>query len=178
MLTASADDESARGTLERVLVNNLDKEDTFREVYLTRYGGLDPKPYLEDYRALVQLVVPKLIARIARDCGYRVLEHFVAKYDRPQHKMICHSLEFEFLGRRKAAKKYEPYFKEIPLDEVSEELPSQVQKQAIDAYVDFIPTLVQRNPEYVEVLLRDTTGLEAKLAEEAELLIGWWKSEK
>jgi len=175
LLTASVDNNTARDTLERILVNNLDNEDKFRETYLSRYDVPSPEPFLGDYRALVQLVVPKIIARMARDCGYRVLERFAAKYDRPHHRMICHSFEFEFLGRRKAAKQYEPYFKDIPLDEVSDELPSRVQIGAIREYADFIPTLVERDPERIEETLGNSTGLEAELAETAESLIGWEK---
>jgi len=178
LLTASADDRSAHDTLQRVLMNNLNSEDKFKETYQSRYGVLDPEPYLEDYRSLVQLVVPKVIARMARDCGYRVLEHFAAKYDRQHHEMFCHSFEFEFLGRKKAAKKYEPYFDEIQLDEVSQQLPSQLHIQAINAYADFISTLVQRDPKRIEGILDSDTELTAELTDEASLLIGWWKYEE
>lgn len=178
LLTASADEESPRHTLERVLANNLDNEDGFRETYLRQYGALDPKPFLKDYRALVQLVVPKIIGRMARDCGYRMLEHFAARYDRPEHKMFCHSFEFEFLGRTKAAKKYEPFFQEVSVGRVGEEPSSRVQIKAIQAYAGFIPFLLQRNPKDVKAILRSDADLEADLTEESESLIGWWGCEK
>jgi hypothetical protein len=173
LLTASADDESARDRLEHVLADNLAREPRFRDAYVEVHGNLATDPYLADFRLLNQLVIPKVIARMARDCGYGVMERFVAKYDRPSHEMLSHSFELEFLGRRKAEKKYEPYFKEVPVDELSQQLPSQTQIRAVEAYVDFLPTLPRREPTDVQVILRDSPGLEADLTQEAESLVGW-----
>lgn len=175
-LTASADDELARDKLEEFLVNNLNDEDKFKNVYLERFNVLNPNPFREDYRALLQLVGPKLIALMARSFGYKVFQHFVAKYDRPTHRMICHSFEFEFLGRKKFEKKYEPYFKERQLNGISEELPSLILRKAMDAYTSFIPILLQHEPKDVKVILQSRPALKASLTEEAKSLIGWWKS--
>jgi hypothetical protein len=177
LLTASADDRKARNTFEGVLADNLDNEDAFREAYLSRYGTLDPEPYQQDYRALTQVIIPKIIARMAMDCGYRITEHFVAKYDRKHHKMMCHSFEFEFLSRRKAQNRYEPYFKEVIRDEVDENLPSKVRIRAVNAYTEFIPTLVQRDPPDIKAILDGSPNLESELQEESVSLIGWWALE-
>ena len=176
LLTASADDELARDKLEEFLVNNLNEEDEFKNVYLERFNVLNPEPFMEDYRALVQVVLPKLIALLARDFGYKVFQHFIAKYDRLTHKMICHSLEFEFLGRIKAEKKYEPYIKKSELNGVSEILPSLVLRKALDTYTSFIPTLLQNEPKYVNAILENNPNLNADLTEEAKTLVGWWES--
>jgi len=176
LLTASADDVLARNKFEQFLINNLNNEEKFKEEYFNRFNVLSPEPFKEDYRALVQVVLPKLIALLARDFGYKISQHFIAKYDRPTHKMICHSLEFEFLGRIKTEKKYEPYIKKSELNGVSEILPSLILRKAVDAYTSFIPTLLQHEPKDVKVTLQSRPVLKASLTEEAKSLIGWWKS--
>jgi len=143
LLLTTLPDEAARGMLEGVLLHNLDKEDKFKEAYLERYGSLSVDPCMEDYTAFTQLVLPKIIARIARDLGYVSREHFAARYSRQAeggivYNLICHSLEFEPLGIRKATKKYEPHFREIPQDEVSDELSIRVRIQAERAYENFL----------------------------------------
>jgi len=173
LLTTSTDDESARQILEEVLLDNFD-EDPFKEVYLSRYGRLDLTPFRNDYRAFVRLVLPKLIGWMARDCGYRVVEHFVAKYDRPTHKLICHSFELEPLGRRESAKKYEPRFNFW--DELIEQLSNRARRRADAAYEEFLPTLLQHDPYDVPGILAAAPYLKAKLRRQAESLVRWWES--
>jgi hypothetical protein len=177
LLTTSTDDESARPILEGVLLRNFD-EDRFKEACLSRYGTLDLSPFQEDYRTFVRLVLPKAIGRMARDRGYRIVEHFVAKYNRPTHNLICHSFELEPIGGRDPTKKYEPRFKEIVWDELTEELSNRARRQATNAYEDFLPTLLQRDPRDVADVLRADPDLEAELRGEAESLIGWWESDE
>jgi hypothetical protein len=175
LLTTSTDDQSARRYLEDILVQNLD-EDNFREAYLDRYQTLDVSHLQQDYRTFVSVVLPKAIGKMARDRGYKILEHFVAKYDRGQHHMLCHSFELEPLGGRDPAKKYEPRFKNIVwdrLDELSEELSNRARSLASSAYGDFIPTLVQRELLDIPRILHADPGLEAEMRREAESLIGW-----
>jgi len=179
LLLTTLPDEVVRGMLEGVLLNNLDQEERFKEAYLKRYGSLSMDPCTEDYIALTQLVLPKIIARIARDLGYVSREHFAARYFRQEeggtiYNLICHSFEFEPLGR-KAVNKYEPRFKEIPQDEVSDELSTRVRIQAEEMYEDFLPTLIQRDPQDVRATLREDADLEAELTKEAESLIQWWE---
>lgn len=178
LLTASANDQGARSILEEVIAGNLTQEERFREAFARRYAAASVE-VVEDFRSLVQIAVPKMIARRAKRYGYQTLEHFAAKYDRQNSHMFCHSFEFDFLGRRKREKKYEPYFDRVPLlDEASEEPSAQVQKKALDAYIDFVSNLPGRQPEDIESTLRDDPGLEAELAGEAESLIRWWEQDQ
>jgi len=172
LLTNSTDDEPARTYLEGVLLQNFN-EDDFTEAYLERYKTLDLIPFRNNYRAFVSLVLPKAIAKMARDRGYRITEHFVAKYDRESHHLLCHSFELEPLGGRDPAKKYEPRFKSIVWDELNEELSSHIQKLAINAYAEFIPTLVPRDPLDVLEIFNTKPSLKAEMTKEAESLIGW-----
>lgn len=175
LLTTSTDDRSAHTYLEEALSSNF-CEDDFRDVYLSRYGTLDSSPFQDDYRAFVGLVLPKAIGKMAKSRGYRIVEHFAAKYDsvRGGHHMICHSFELEPLRAREAAKKYETQFKNAMWDELNTELSVRVENIANDAYVDFIPGLVQRDLLDIPDILRSEPELEAGLEAEAESLIEWW----
>jgi hypothetical protein len=178
LLTTSTDDISARKYLEDTLLQNF-HEDNFQRTYLDRYGALDFSPFQEDYRALVSLVLPKAIGKMARARGYRVIERFAAKYNSVGgHHMLCHSFELEPLGAIKPAKKYETCFKNIFWDELNEELSNRVLRQATDAYEDFLPTLIRRDPQDIANILRAAPDLEAELRREAESLIRWWESDK
>ena len=175
LLTTSTDDQSARRLLENVLYRNFD-EDKFKEAYVRRHGVLDSSPFQQNYRAFVRLVLPKVIGRMARDRGYRIVEHFVAKYNRPSHRLICHSFELDPLGVKDPAKKYGSRFKKFKWDELNEELANRSRNQASNAYEDFLPTLVQCDPQDVEDILRIDPDLKAELRNESESLIGWWRS--
>lgn len=178
LLTTSTDDKTARKYLENVLVQDCD-EDDFREAYLNRYEVLDLTPFQEDYRTFVGIVLPKVIGKMARDRGYRVVEHFAAKYrSRGGHRMICHSFELAPLGVRNPDNKYKPRFKKIrwdKLDELDEELSNRARKLAAIAYEEFIPTLLQRDLMDVSEILQADPGLAAEMIEQAESLIGWEK---
>lgn len=172
LLTTSTNDRSAQQYLVDVLTQNFDEE-TFREPYLGRFGVVDMTPFQRDYRAFVRLVLPKLMGWMARDGGYRIVERFVGRYDRNGHRLICLSLEFEALGRRKAAKKYEPRFKFS--NGLTEQLSSRVRGEAIVAYDEFLPNVVEHDPVDIPQVLAANTQLEADLRQEAESLIGWWE---
>lgn len=184
LLITTKPDVAALQRLKIVLEDNLENEKKFREAYLRRYGTLDFGPCLEDYTSFTQLVLPKVIARIGRQFGYKPYEHFVARYSRPdeieekeeKYEIICHSFEFEPLGRREAAKKYQPRFKRVPQDEVADELSVRIRSHAGRAYENFIPTLVQRDPQDVPSILRADPGLETELRSEAESLFRLWGS--
>lgn len=174
-LTTSTDDPTARTYLEDVLIPNL-AEGPFRELYIRRYGTIDLSPFQHDYRAFVRLVLPKAIGRMARDRGYRIIEHFVAQYDRPGHKLLSYSFELEPLGRRQLAKKYGPRFKSREeWDELTEEPSPRALTQATKAYQDFLPTIVERDPVDVQGVLTADPPLEMRLGAEAVSLMGWWE---
>jgi len=172
LLTTSTDDKPARKYLEDVLLQNFN-EDDFKEAYLERYNALDLSPFRKDYRAFVSFVLPKAIGKMARDRGYKITEHFVAKYDRKGNHMLCHSFELEPLGGREPKKQHEPRFKKIEWDELTEELSSRARSLANSAYAEFISTLVRRDPLDVTDILNTNPGLKAAMVEEAESLVGW-----
>jgi len=176
LLTTSTEDRSAKIYLEEALSNNF-CEDGFRDAYLNQYGTLDSSPFQNNYRTFLGLVLPKAIGRMAKSRGYRIVEHFAAKYDsvRSGFHMLCHSFELEPLGQREPVKKYETRFRNTTWDELNTELSVRVENLANDAYVDFIPTLVQRDLLDIENILRSEPELEAELEAEAESLIGWWE---
>ena len=183
LLITTKPDRAAIQRLKGVLEDNLQNEEKFREAYFRRYGTFDVDPCLEDYTAFTQLILPKVIARIGRQFGYETHELFAAQYSRPdendeQYEIICHSLEFEPLGRRKSAKKYQPRFKKIPQDEVADELSTQIRVRAEKAYENFLPMLVQRDPKDIRSILHADPDLETELRDKAELLIGWEKLDK
>lgn len=176
LLTCSTDDPSARIYLEDCLSKNLN-EASFREAYLERYQVLDTSPFNDDYRAFVGLVLPKAIGRMARERGYRIAERFAAKYDSKGHHILCHSFELEPLGRKEPSEKYETCFEKVKWDELNEELLDSVRELANKAYVEFIPTLAQRDLLDVQEILRADSDLAAEMRKQAESLIGWEKQE-
>jgi hypothetical protein len=92
LLTCATTDRSATKYLRQRLDSNF-QDDRFRESYIDRYGVRDPSPFENDYRAFVGLVLPKVIGMYARDRGYKVTEHFAAKYDRQHSQILSQSFE-------------------------------------------------------------------------------------
>lgn len=172
LLTCSTDESSAHTYLEECLLGNFN-EDDFRKAYLERYGELDSNPFQNDYRTFVGLVLPKAIGRMARKRGYKTVERFAAKYNRKGHHILCHSFELEHLGRRKPEKKYEACFENVEWDELNEELSGSTRDLANRAYLEFIPTLVQRDLLDVEDILRSNPDLGIRMKQEAKSYIGW-----
>jgi hypothetical protein len=177
LLTTSTDDEPARKYLEDVLLQNFN-EDNFKEAYLERYQALDLNPFQNDYRTFVSLVLPKAIGKMARDRGYKITEHFVAKYDRTKHAkptshMLCHSFELEPLGGREPKKQHEPRFRRVVWDELTEELSMRARDLANSAYAEFICTLLRRDPVDVVDILNTNPRLKTDMAKEAKSLVGW-----
>ncbi len=175
LLTCSTDDLSAHTYLEECLLGNFN-EDDFRKAYLERYGRLDSNPFQNDYRTFVGLVLPKAIGRMARKRGYKIAEHFAAEYDRRSHHILCHGFELEPLGRKKPEKKYEAHFENVEWDELNEELTGSTRDLANKAYLEFIPTLVQRDLLDVQNILRSNPDLEIRMKQEAKSYVGWEKS--
>lgn len=172
LLTTSTEAVSGRRYLKEVVLSNLD-EGPFREKYQQKYGTLDLDPFDDDYRGLVRVALPKAIARVARDYGFGLVEHFVGTYERPAHRLISHSFELQQLSRRKAAKQYEPLIDQPPWDELTERLSRAGRRKADAAYDDFLPSVLERDPEDIPTILAEETELEADLCCESESLVGW-----
>jgi hypothetical protein len=87
--------------------------------------------------------------------------------------MLCHSFELEPLGRRESSKKYEPRFADIAEEELTKALSKRGPQLATSAYEEFLPKLVQRDLQDISETLRVDPGLEARMKQEADSLIGW-----
>jgi hypothetical protein len=180
LLLTTRPDNGARNRLLTILRQNLQHEEQFKTAYVGRYTRPDPQLCLNDYTAFTQIIFPKALARWARNRGYKTYERFAAKYRRSnQFDMICHSLEFEPLGIRIAAKRYTPRFQttsQTSIDEMlNEELSSAVRTAANNAYAEFISTLPGRAATNIVQALASDRALERELGDESESLIGWWQ---
>lgn len=184
LLTAIAD-PSARRWLIKVLRNNLRNQDKLMATYRKRYGDADPGTCITDDVAFTQLVVPKLIGRLARDSGCMCYEHFVGWYERRKtnteeteetYSLICHSFEIEPLGHREPAKNYEPRISDTNWDILREELSARIQTAAADAYEDFTSSLIEHEPINIVKELSADLLLQQNLKKEAEDLTNWWET--
>src|SRR6185503_1314149 len=94
------------------------------------------------------------------------------------YDMICHSFEFEQLGRNKNALKYSPRFAEAPPRELEEVLHNHLSVRtltsAATAYGEFIRQLPTRIPIDVVQTLAQNARLEQRLSQEAKSLQQWW----
>lgn len=167
--------KKAKAVMRRSLQDNINGEEEFRCKYAEHYGSLDLAPCLKRFTAFSQLVIPKIIAHIgAFQNHYRVIEHFAAKYDRPDttaqsYDMICHIFELEPIGRqdKNKFKSQSPY----ELDHIS----TRTVEQAMNEYRTFISGLVQRPVIDVDQHLADHPGLAEELEAEAKGLANWWE---
>jgi hypothetical protein len=92
--------------------------------------------------------------------------------------MICHSFEFEPLGRHEAHKKYEPRRSRIQRNAIDDvvwgELSPALQIESINSYIDFIEGLPERPSISVDQIINDDNDLREMLIEEANGLRNWW----
>jgi hypothetical protein len=184
LLLTTKPDESAQQKLLQIISENLDNEQLFRDAYEAKYGNDNPVECLRDYTTFTQIVFPKVIARMARHYGYRTQERFAGRYERKNndgeisYDMVCHSLEFEPLGRTKKALKYSPIFREAVRNEDDElfrnHLSSRTLASAFESYGEFIEQLPTRDPINVIEVLRLNAALEQTLSHEARSLQQWW----
>lgn len=182
LLLTTRPDVTAMDRLITILQGNF-TEGPFREAYHMRYDDMKPEElYERSHIVFNQLVIPKVVARLGREFGYKTYEHFVANYFRGEHdyRMICHSFEFEPIGRRNPTNKYRPRFKHITEDNIdhilNDELSNTVRSSALSAYTDFTVSVVKRDPVDVSAILKDDPELYAELEAEAESLIQWWEN--
>jgi hypothetical protein len=165
--------------------NNIRRESKFRTAYVERFGSDEVNPSLSDVTAFSQMVIPKMVARMSSKYGYRTREYFAARYTRPKddrpnetYEMVCHSFEFEPLGRQNPALKYEPDVKAVPASDIAEifeiDLSTQVENQARLAYRNFIVSLPNREARNVTNLLGADRAMTERLDKEAKSLEGWW----
>ena len=176
---------STRRLLEIIEVNLLNEEG-FRNAYTEKYGSAEVRACLQDATAFSQMVIPKAIAEFGRSYGYRTYERFAARYQRPKdnrpnenYDMVCHSLEFEPIGK-KAPFKYRPRFDYIPTNDNEErlriKLAPNVEKKAINAYSRFVSELPTRDARNVIEILGEDARRKERLEQEAISLDGWWKT--
>lgn len=183
LTTRTGDDqfgEEAEAELRKVLLHNVDEEDEFRVKYEARYGSVDLIPCLESFTEFTQIVIPKIIARIARDDFYLVVERFAAKYNRVDrngypYDMICHTFELKPIGRR-GKNVFEPRFpQKRRKDALGDYVSTQTADRASTEYRVFIADLVQRPIINVDQCLADHPGLIEELETEAKGLANWWE---
>lgn len=166
--------------------NNIRRESRFKAAYVERYGSDDVAPAVADVTSFSQMVIPKMVARMSSRYGYRTREYFAARYTRPKddrpnetYEMVCHSFEFEPLGRLNPALKYEIDMKAVPASDIAEifeiDLSTQIENQARLAYRNFIVTLPQREARNITDLLSSDQAMSQRLDKEAKSLDGWWK---
>lgn len=182
LLLTTKPDPAAQARLIANITQNLANEPTFRAAYEERFGNNDPTECLRDYTVFTQIVFPKVVARMARDYGYRSRERFACRYQRNDegatYDMICHSFEFEQLGRKKASLKYSPRIPDAmprELDDVfHNNLSVSVLTSAATTYGEFIRYLPTRIPVDVVQTVAGNAALEQRLTREAERLQQWW----
>jgi hypothetical protein len=187
LLTTSPEQQpTSTRKLLNVIDNNLQHETKFRTEYINRYGSDQLQPSLADITNFNQLIIPKFVAAVARKHGYKIQEHFAARYERPKddrpnevYEMVCHSFEFERVDVRKAALKYRPRASRIKIERIDDitvyPLEKSARKKLDEAYSRFVGTLPVRSVTNVTALLNNDPKKERSLDQEAQALDGWWK---
>jgi hypothetical protein len=187
LLTTKPESEpTATARLPGVIRSNIRIESKFREAYIEKYGSDEVGHCLADVTKFNQIVIPKMIARLGRRYGYKTNEYFAARYTRPkderpaeEYEMVCHSFEFEPIGRTNPSLKYEMDEKAIPKSDIDElfeiSLSEQTDRLAQRAYRDFVVTLPRRDPLDITEVLRTDRARRVSLDNEAKSLDGWWK---
>ena len=167
-------DESpqAKEWQESILRENLADYDQFRDAYERRYNTLDIASCANNYVAFTQIALAKTVARLGRQRGYLCHERFVADYDRGNYRMICHSFEFEPIGR-KPAKMYEPRFTDVP-GVLGPDLSPAVVRQSSEEYVGFVTSLLGRDSLDISEALDADPELKGWLGQQALGLENWW----
>ena len=167
----------AADELEKVLIQNL-RHENFKKAYVERFGSDDPTACTQDRTLFAQILFPKIIAKMARPKGYRVLEHFAGRYARPSGVIIAHSFEFEPLGCD-GITKYEPRFELILQSEIRQQIhidfPKEVDDATVEAYDEFIQTVLVRESKNITAILEADHTLYEKLDREARNLNLWYQ---
>jgi hypothetical protein len=178
LLTARAYPDPVR--YANLIEENFRDEPEFANVYQQKFGRLDASLCFADLRCFSQIIFPKLVARIGRKYGYRILEQFVCHYlreGREEYNMVCHTLEMEPVNLEGPAK-YAQRFAHISRNRIDEILRQRIPKatmhQSEIAYSQFIPTVLDdgRSVNVDRDILSDAARRQA-LEDEAADLVNW-----
>ena len=161
-----------------IISDNMSLE-SFRHAFIRRYGDEDIDRCTRDTVAFTQIIFPKIVARYARESGYRMIEKFVAHYERRNgnYHMICHSFEFQPLDRYRESLSFSPNNnrpRRHSFDQVIYELPVQLRRQAEDEYEDFVTRVLERDSYDVCNAISLDNSLKVRLELEASQLARWW----
>lgn len=179
LLFTSRPEPAQRDEHLSVLAENLQNEPQFQDAYRVRYATNDPTACLVDYTTFTQIVFSKIIARYGREFGYRVHEHFIAKYRRPNgFDMISHSFELDpLIGKKQDVAKYKPRWESPQRNRVEQilrgELPARVRQEAEGEYKRYICRLPSRQVLNVNEFLAGRQALYDELMKGAVSLETW-----
>lgn len=172
--------DEAERMMRQVLLDNIDSEDEFCVEYEIHYGSTELAPCVQSFTEFTQIVIPKIIARIAKDNFYLAMEHFAAKYNRKDrnghpYTMICHTFELKPIGRR-GKNVFEPRFpQKRRKDALGDYVSTRTSDRASAEYRAFIANLMQRPVTDVNQYLADHPGLAEELEADAKGLANWWE---
>lgn len=172
--------DAAERMMCQVLFDNISGEGEFCMEYKARYGSAELTPCVQSLTEFTQIVIPKIIARIARENFYLIIEHFAAKYSREDrnghpYDMICHTFELKPIGRR-GKNVFEPRFpQKRRKDALGDYVSTRTSDRASAEYRAFIANLVQRPIIDVSQYLANHPGLAKELEAEAKGLANWWE---
>ena len=179
LFITSRPDPTKKDIFLPIISGNLENEPDFLEAYKLKYKSDDPNACFQDYTEFEQLAIPKLVARLARDFGYKIIEPFVSKYHRDNFDLVSHSFEVQPIDRRVIQKRYEPkYRKNLSQDTVEkyfgEEISSSTQQKLIKEYGEFIQYLpLRENVLDINKILDKNQDLRIELKVEVKKLIEW-----
>ncbi len=165
--------------LINILNQNLRDNPQFKSAYEARYA-ITPDDFLKRKRIdFAQITLPKWLARAACEKGYRIEEHFAARYKGRQrsHEIIAHSFELEPIGAE-GIDKYLPRFDIVEGSLIKSQrqirLPRSARDAAEEGYEAFVAELPSRSCENVTKILNLDKKLNKKLEDEAAALDGWY----
>ncbi len=168
----------ARDQLVKILEQNMKHSAGFKQAFVQRYKTNAVVPATRDNISFAQITLPKIIARLARENGYEMQEHFVARYKgNRRDEIIAHSFEFEPIGL-KGRSKFEPRFDFTPHSSIrsrfQRDLSQAVQTVAQQKYETFIQVLPTRQSLDITAKLKGDKALNDKLESEAKALDRWY----
>ena len=180
LLTSRSDPHLNIPEAESIISDNMSLE-SFRQAYIDRFGSDNVDLCMRDYVTLTQILFPKVVARLARDNGYRISEKFVAHYPRRNggYHMVCHSFELTPLGRNKENLWYSPNNNRLRRNEIDAliyELPAPVRRQSEQEYENFVTNVLLRESNDIDRAVNEDANLQRTLTEEARQLYHWWES--
>jgi hypothetical protein len=162
-----------------VIKDNLEIAE-FNNAYVEVYGDESPQKCTKDLTQFSLIIYSKLIAKFAKNFGYKISDKFVAKYDRGKkdgrYYMITMSffLESQFSSRT-PQRKYEPKFTRRQLLLNGNRIPDYMLKKAEELYGPYVVQLLNaRNVLNISELLEQNTQLSARLEKREQGYDRWW----